>query len=140
MLVGDALERGRDRSHLLVEPLEGRVLHLEAARELLDQQAAVRAQDDLRRPELPRALEAAERRGVLGDIVRRDADALGDLVEDLAVLVGDHDADAGGPGVPPRGAVAVQDQAKTTIRRQYSHLFTPSVRLSRSSSTAESFS
>ena len=40
-------------------------------------------------------------------------------------------------GVPPRGAVAVQDQAKTTIRRQYSHLFTPSVRLSRSSSTAE---
>ena len=68
---------------------------------------------------------------VLGHVVRRLADALRDLPEDGAALVGDLRADAGGPGVPARGPVAGDDQV-TRIRRQCSHLFGPSTRFNRS--------
>ena len=124
----------------MVEPLEGRVLHLPPTGELFDEQPAIRAQEHVGRTELARAFETADRGGVLRDVVGRDADPLGDLRDDLPVLVRDLDTDPGGPRVAASRAVAVQDQTKTTIRRQYSHLFTPSVRFRRSSSTAESFS
>lgn len=133
-------EAGDERARLVVEPLERGVLHLPPAGELLDQQPAVRTQEHVGRPEVPCAFETADRRRVLGDIVGRDADPLGDLGDDLAIVVGDLDADPRGSRVPTGRAVAVERQAKTTIRRQYSHLFTPSVRFRRSSSTADSFS
>ena len=114
------------------------MLDLPVTGQLLDQQPAVRTQQHLGRAQLPCPFEPADRRCVLGDVVGRLADALGDLGYDGAVIVGDLDTDPRGPGVAPGRAVAVQRQAKTTIRRQYSHLFTPSVRFRRSSSTAES--
>src|SRR4029453_2221143 len=124
----------------MVEPLEGWVLHLPSTGELFDEQPAVRAQEHVGRAELAGAVEAANRGRVLGYVVGRDTDPLRDLGHALAVLVGDLHTDPGRPGVAAGRAVAVQDQTRTTIRRQYSHLFTPSARLRRSSSRAESFS
>src|SRR6266545_2228642 len=140
VLEPNILELLDQRPRLMVEPLEGRVLHPPPTGELFDEQPAVRAQEHVGRTELARAFQPADRGGVLGHVVGRDADPLGDLGDDLAVLVGDLHADPGRPGVPACRAVAVQDQTRTTIRRQYSHLFTPLVRFRRSSSTAESFS
>jgi hypothetical protein len=133
-------EAGNERARLVVEPLERGVLDLPPAGELFDQQPAVRTQEHVGRAEVPCAFKTADRRGVLGYVVGRDADPLGDLGDDLAVVVRDLDADPRGARVPTGRAVAVERQAKTTIRRQYSHLFTPSVRFRRSSSTADSFS
>jgi hypothetical protein len=136
----DLLEPLDQRAGLVVEPLERRVLHLPPAGELFDQQAAVRTQEQVGRAELSGAFETADRGRVFGHVVGRDAEPLGDLGDDRTVLVRDLDTDPGGPRVTAGRAVAVQDQTKTTIRRQYSHLLTPSVRFRRSSSTAESFS
>jgi hypothetical protein len=133
-------EAGDERACLLVEPLERGVLDLPPAGELFDQQPAVRTQEHVGRDEVTCAFETPDRRRVLGYVVGRNADPLGDLGDDLAVVVRDLDADPSGPRVPTGRAVAVERQAKTTIRRQYSHLFTPSVRFRRSSSTADSFS
>jgi hypothetical protein len=133
-------EAGDERARLVVEPLERGVLDLPPAGELFDQQPAIRTQKHVGRAKLPCAFETAYRRRVLGHVVGRDADPLGDLRDDLAVVVGDLDADARGSRVRTGRAVAVERQSKTTIRRQYSHLFTPSVRFRRSSSTADIFS
>jgi hypothetical protein len=111
-----------------MQPLQRRVLHLEATSELLDEQTAVRTQRHLARAELECAFEASDRGGVLGNVVGGDADPLGDLRQHRAVGAGDRDPDAGRPGVAARRSVARDDQTKTTIRRQYSHLFTPSMR------------
>src|SRR4029453_14226212 len=110
---------------LMVEPLGGRVFHLPPTGELFDEQPAVRAQEHVGRAELARAFQPADRGGVLGGVVGRDADPPG-------APVGDPPAAPGRPGVPAGRAVTVQDQTRTTIRRQYSHLFTPSVRFRRS--------
>src|SRR6185503_18215067 len=96
------------RAGLVVEPLERRVLHLPPAGELFDQQAAVRTQEQMGRAELPGAFETADRGRVLGDVVGRDAEPLGDLRDDRTVLVRDLDTDPGGPRVTAGRAVAVQ--------------------------------
>jgi len=83
--------------------------------------------------------EPLERRGVLGDVVRRLADPLRDLGDDVPFLIDDLDTDARRTGIAPRRAVTADDQ-KTRIRRQCSHLLTPSTRLTWSSSIAESCS
>jgi hypothetical protein len=139
VLEPDAREPGGERAGLGVEPLQRRILHLEPAGELLDEQAAVGANEDLAGTQIASPFEAADYRGVLGDVVRRDADPLGDLGPDGAGVVNDADADPRGAGIATRGAVARDDQTKNTIRRQYSHLLMSSVCLSLSSSTAESF-
>jgi hypothetical protein len=113
-------EAGDERARLVVEPLERGVLDLPPAGELFDQQPAIRTQEHVGRAELPCAFETADRRRVLGPGVGRDADPVGDRGDDRAV--------------------AVDRQAKTTFRRQYSHLYTPSVRFRRSSSTADIYS
>src|SRR5207302_6718170 len=128
-----------ERPGLLVQSDQGWVLHPESPRQLLDQEATVRAKGDVPRTELLRLLEPGDGRPVLGDVVRGDPDPLRDLREDLPPLVPDDGSDRGRPGVPPGRTITLDDYAPTRIRRQYSHLFTPSWRLSRESSIAESF-
>src|SRR6266508_1729095 len=115
VLVADRGKCPRHRADLRVQALEGGILHPEPPGQLLDQQLAIRAEQHVGGTQLPGPPQAFEHRRVLGHVVGGDAAAAGD-------------------------PVAGDDQAKTTIRRQYSHLFTPSVRFRRSSSIAESFS
>ena len=108
--------------------------------QLLHEEMRIAPQQDVGRAELGGPPEPLTRRRVFRDVVGRLTDPLRDRVDHVALGRGDHDADAGGSGVPPRRAVAGDDHAKITIRRQYSHLLTPSIRFSLSSSIAESFS
>src|SRR5207248_2085619 len=97
VLVAHATEVLRDRTHLGVQPLERWVLDAVAARQLLDQQTAVGAEEHVGGSELLGLAEPLERRGVLRDVVGRDADTPGELLHDRAVRVGDRDAVARGP-------------------------------------------
>src|SRR6266498_3415805 len=147
VLVADRGKGPRHRADLRVQALEGGILHpeppgqlLRSDSKLLIEQLAVRAEQHVGGTQLPGPLQAFEHRRVLGDVVGGDADASGDAVHHPPARRGNHHPDTGRTGVAARGPVAGDDQAKTTIRRQYSHLFTPSVRFRRSSSIAESFS
>src|SRR5207249_7970634 len=120
--------------------LEGGVLHPEPAMSLRDQQAAVGTEEHVGGPELAGPLRSRDGRPVLRDVVGGDADALGDLRENLSVLVGDHGADPSGAGIAAGRAVTRDDQLHPTrMRRQYSHRFTPWTFFRRAISIAESF-
>jgi hypothetical protein len=54
-------------------------------------------------------LQTRNKRAVLGDVVGRVTDSLGDLADDLAGLVGEHNPNAGGAGVTARTSVGVQN-------------------------------
>src|SRR6266498_2082099 len=140
VLVADRGKGPRHRADLRVQALEGGILHPEPPGQLLDQQLAVRAEQHVGGAQLPCPLQAFEDRRVFGDIVGGDADPSSDTVHHASARRRDHHPDARRAGVAARSPVTGDDQAKTTIRRQYSHLFTPSVRFKRSSSIAESFS
>ena len=139
MLEPHTIETGQQLHDRLVQRSQMRCLHLVFARQLLDQQLAVRAKVHTTGAELGGAAEPFERGGVLGDVVGSLADPFCYLGDDLPVFIDDLDADARRPGIAACRAVAADDQ-KTRIRRQCSHLLTPSTRLSLSSSMAESCS
>ncbi len=139
VLVSDARETSSELPGLGVQTLQVGVLHLEPSGQLLDHETAVGTEQHVVRAELGRTPEPVDRGGVLRNVVGRDADAARDLGDGLAGCVGYVNADPGRPRIAARGTVAGDDQAKITMRRQYSHLFTPSVFFSLSSSMAESF-
>src|ERR1700675_4417700 len=108
-------------------------------RELVDQQLTVGAEDHSSGPQVARLLQALDSRRVLRDVVGGIADAFADLGDNLSGGIGYGYADPGGAGIAPSGPIT-GDCQKTRIRRQRSHLFTPSDLFIRSSSDAESCS
>ena len=132
-------ESPHQRASLGVQPHQRRVLDAPTPRELLDQELAVGSEQDLLRPQVRRRSKGRDGCAVLGDVVGRDADAFADLLDHSAAGPRDHDADPRRPRVPAGRPVAVGDQSKTRILRQYSHLRMPCVRFSWSRYRGESF-
>src|SRR5438309_548184 len=139
VLQTDVRELGEELPGLVIQALEGGVLHPVPPGQLLDKETAVGAQQHVRCAEITGPLQAGDGRTVLGHVVRGDPDSLRDLRQDLALHRAHHRADPRRPRIAAGRAVAGDDHTKTRIRRQYSHLFTPCVRLDRSNSMAESF-
>src|SRR5439155_23784982 len=139
VLVADVAESAGQGPNLLMESLERGVLHPESPGQLLDEELAVGAQEDLFRPQILGQGQAGDGRSILRHVVGGYADALGHLGHDLAARASHVDTDPGGPWVPSGRPVAADDQVKTRILRQYSHLLMPPARFSRSSSRADSF-
>src|SRR5919108_172740 len=125
---------------LLVQAKERGVLHPEPSRELLDQEAAVGANQDGASATASGGLQTGQHRAVLSHVIGGRPDPFGDLLERPAAPVGHHDTDPRRSGVPPSRAVRVDDHSSTRIRRQFSHLRMPSARFSRSRYSGDSFS
>ena len=125
-----------------MERLEVGGLDLVDTGQLVDQELAVGSQQHLGGAQLTGPLEPEDRGRVLGDVVRGLAEPLRDLRDDLAVRGRELRSGTGRTRVATRRAVAPHDQRghRTRIRRQYSQRAIPSVRLTRSNSTDESFS
>ena len=105
-------QRSKPRSASLrggVQRLHVGVLDLVVAVDLLGDQLGVVDDLDLGGAERPRALEPEQQAAVLGDVVRGGADALGGLVEHVAVGRGDHGGRRGRSGIAARAAVHVDD-------------------------------
>ena len=139
MLVLHVIEPGSQRPSLTMQGLQVRGLDPEPSGQLIDQQERIAQQVHTRGTELLGSLQPLDRGGVLSHVVRRLADAIGDLGDHHTVGVGDLHADPRRPRVAPCRAVA-HDPQKTRIRRQCSHLRRPSVFLSLSNCIAESCS
>ena len=114
-----AVEGPQDPAGLFPEWDQLRVLDAPAAGQLLDDQLGVQEQVDLARAELPRETQRTDDRRVLGDIVRLDAEELGDGgVRSCARIagVGARGVDERGSGrrrsgIAARGPVGPDDQA-----------------------------
>jgi hypothetical protein len=85
---------------------------------LFNHQVTIGTNQHVGRTEFQCTTKAGDTCLVLGDVVRRLADAFGDLGEGATGLVGDERADRGGTGVASARAVARDDQASIRIRRQ----------------------
>ena len=68
-----------------------------------------------------RPLERGEQCAVLGDVVGRGADRLGELLDHRAVLRLDADAEAGRSGIAARAAVDVRDDRPGRSGREGQH-------------------
>src|SRR5207237_1817487 len=83
--------------------------------QLARDQLGIVDQLDLTGAQHPSTLDAAQDGAVFGDVVARDPDRLGDLLEDLSRGIGHDDADRRRPGVAPRPAVDVHDDLHSRI-------------------------
>ena len=97
-------------ARLVEEQAQVGVLDLVLAAELLDDQLAVAEHGQLAHAAVERQLEAGDQRLVLGDVVGRRADAVGELLDDRAVETQQLAADAGRAGVAAGAAVDVEVQ------------------------------
>src|SRR5262249_62350958 len=61
-------------------------------------------------------LERGQQTAVLGDVVRRDADRLGEFLDERSVALLDPDAEAGRPRIAARAAVDVGEERRRLAR------------------------
>src|SRR5262249_44780474 len=109
----DALVLGEERLGALEVRLQVRLLHAVAALELTHEQLGVGPDPDATGGELACGLQRRDQRPVLGDVVRRDADALAhgrELRGWVGGRIENNGADRGRARVAARPAVAVDDQ------------------------------
>jgi hypothetical protein len=103
-----------------VERLQIGMLHAIDARDLAGNQLGVHPQVDVGRPEAQGLLERQANGGPFGHVVGRVPERLGDLGQDGAVgRVAQDRARARGPGVAPRGAVGVDQDAQVVTRPRW---------------------
>src|SRR6266545_2197364 len=133
----DLSEPRQGLADLPVQSDQRRILHPEPAGELFDKEPAVGSDEDVRSAELGTRLQACQDGPVLGDVVRGHPNAPAHGCQHATTLIRDQDADSGGTRVPPGGPVAVGDQVKIRILRQYSHLRMPRSRFIRSTYIGE---
>ena len=109
---GDVLERDapdlmREQGRLCVERLQPRMLHLEAAAHLLDEQLRIGLDVDGRVAVFLRPAQRRQQAVVFRDVVGGDADPAVQLVEERTVGPFDVDAVARGAWIAPRTAIDV---------------------------------
>src|SRR5690349_15038456 len=117
MLEGDAADLARERLRLRVQRLQARVLHLVHAAHLLHEQQRVRSHVHAGMSVRARPLERRQQTPVLGDVVRRDADRVAELLDERAVLSLDADAIARRSRIAARAAVDVRDDHRAAESR-----------------------
>ena len=109
VLEGDCADLVREVPRLRVKRLKSRVFDFEDAAHLLNEQEGVGPDVEDAMAMAQRPLERGEERAILGDVVRRGADRLRELLDQLTVGPFDSHAESGGPRVAPRAAVDVRD-------------------------------
>jgi hypothetical protein len=105
-----AIEFAQRGERLRVELPHSRMFDLVEADQLPGDELRIPHDLELARAELAGALDPAQHRPVLGDVVRRDPDRLGDLVEHLPICPRYHDPDRRRPWISPRAPVDVEDE------------------------------
>ncbi len=108
MLHVDLVELAHEMCRLRVQRLERRVLDLVPAEELPHYELAVEEDVEALHLAVERQLEPRKKRLILGHVVGRHADEIGELVDDGSSRREQHRPDAGGAGVPARPAVGVE--------------------------------
>ncbi len=109
MLEGDAADFVGEHARLCVQRLQPRVLHLVVAEHLLNEQERIGSHVELLVAVALRPLERRQQRAILGDVVGRHANRLGELLDQRAVLLFHANAESRRAWIAARAPVDVGD-------------------------------
>lgn len=99
-----------ERSGRNGEGTQAIVLDLPTPFELRADKFRIDQQFQIRHAALERKRKTRDHRLILGHIIGCDSDTTAQLFDDLAVFAAQNNADAGGPGIPARAPVGVEDR------------------------------